>query len=272
MWRNANTAAGMWDINKYWQMLTSDWKLDVALWNIVWVEQFDKFWTNPDVWPATTPEDIWNGWWAYTWFWTEVETMEIFSSSILDNWVTPNTGARTVTISWLLDATYAQMPNITVTLNWTTAVSLWAQPYLRANRLQIKSAWTGWKNAWNITLRHTATTTNIFAIMPIWNNQTTIMAFTVPLWKTILINRWSMHMARSGWWLWSAKCTVRHRPFWEVFHAVKDITITDSQWYYFENNWYMVFNEKEDVKATVDVVSDNGTIVSAEANWYMITN
>ena len=249
-------------------MLSSNWKLDVALWLVAWIEQFDKFWTNPSIWTGTTPEDIWNGGGTYTWFWTEVETMEIFSSDANDTsaW----TGARTVTITWLCDGNYAQMPDITVTLNWTTPVSLWTQTYLRGNRMVVDTAWSLEHNAWTITLRHTTTIANIFAIMSENNNQTAVMCFTVPLWKKVMIAKWVIQMARSWGNIWSTEVTVRHRVFGWVFNAVRDVTITDSHWYSFENNWYMVFNEKEDVKVTVEAVSDNWTRVSAEADWYMI--
>ncbi len=106
--------------------------------------------------------------------------------------------------------------------------------------------------------------------MPIGNNQTAIMAFTVPLGKKIAIDRWFISMARSGWNIWSARITVRKRPVWWVFNAIRDITITNSSAYTFENNGYMIFTEKEDIKVTVEDVSDNWTIVSSEADWMTI--
>ncbi len=33
----------------------SNFALDLVLWNIPWLAQFDKFWTNPDIATASTP-------------------------------------------------------------------------------------------------------------------------------------------------------------------------------------------------------------------------
>jgi len=259
--------------NTYWQLFTSDWKLDIVLWNVDWIEQFSKFGTNLDVDVLTTPEDVWNGWGLYTGFPTwSAETMEIFSSNILDNGVTPNTWARTVTITNLLDGDYNEMPDITVTLNWTTAVSLWAQTYLRSSRVVVKTAWSGWANAWTLTLRHTTTTANIFAQMPIWKNQTTIMAYTVPIWKKLLIDRIFLSMGRLSWAAWSANVNLRVRPFDWVFNAIKDASITNSSAYIYENDWYIVIDAKSDLTVRIEDVSDNNTFVSCEVTWLIINS
>jgi len=188
-------------------------KLETALWRLVWITPFEKFWQNPEIDTWTTPEDVWHWGWLYTWlptFWV-AETLEISSASPLDtDWWT---WARTVVISWLLDEDYNQMPSITVTLNWTTPVSLWVQTYWRANRIQTLTAWSTWTNQWILTLKHTTTTTNVFARMPALRNQTTIMAFTVPLWKIIAIDKWNIQMGRASGAAWSAEVTVRARPF-----------------------------------------------------------
>lgn len=256
-------------VNDFWQMLQTDWKLDVALWNISWVEQFWKFWTNLDIDTGSTPEDVWGGWGLYTGFplWA-AETLEIFSDSILDNWVTPNTWARTVTISKLLDENYIEMPDVTVTLNGTTPVSLWAQTYLRCSRAFVNTAWSTWNNVWTLTIRHTTTTTNVFARMPLQKNQTTIMAFTVPAWKQIVVDKIFLSMWRLNWNSWSANINLRIRPLGWVFNAKKDTSITNSSNYVYENNWYLVIDEKSDVTMRVQDVSDNDTFVSAEVNWY----
>ena len=270
---SANDELKEMSINYYGQLLTSDWHLEVALWLVDWATQYAKFGRNPDIDTWTTPEDCWNGWGLYTGFPTwSAETLEIFSDNINDTaaW----TGARTVTIGNLLDEDYNLMPSITVTLNWTTAVSLWAQTYIRSSRMSIITVWSSWHNLWTLTLRHTITTANIFAQMPAETNQTTIMAFTVPAWKKILMNRWFISMWRTSWAAWSAEVSIRRRQYsvaWDnAFNAIRYIWITNSSNYSFQNNWYFVFNEKDDIKVTIEDVSDNSTFVNAEADWYII--
>lgn len=257
-------------VDEYWALTSSSFKLEVAKWNIEWVIQADKFWRNSDIWTATAPEDVWNWWGFYTWFAETAETLEIFSSSVDDSelW----TWARTVKVFWLLDENFNLMPPVIVTLNWTTPVSLWTQTYLRWSRAVVLTAWELNWNVWELTIRQTTTIENIFAVMPIWYNQTAIMALTVPLWKTLYVYRWNILMARSWWTPWSANVTIRKRSQWEVFQSIRNIEITNSSWYYFENNWFMVFNEKEDLVVRVESVSDNGTIVTAEFDWILIDN
>jgi len=271
-WYNATTAEiKEFAVNEYGQIQTTNWWTDIALWNIAWIEQFWKFGTNLNIDTWTTPEDIWNGGGLYTGFPTwSAETMEIRSSDSDDTsaW----TGARTVKITNLLDWNYNEMPDITITLNWTSWVSLWAQTYLRASRVVVLTAWSGESNAWTITLRHTTTTANIFAKMPAWKNQTTIMAFTVPAWKTALLNRIFLSMGRLSGAPWSANVNLRVRPLGWVFNATKDASITSSVPYAFENNGYIVVEEKSDVTVRVEDVSDNNTFASCEITGYLKTN
>jgi len=166
------------------------------------------------------------------------------------------------------------LSTVTVTLNWTTPVSLWVQTYYRANRIKVLTAWSGGWNAWTINLRHSTTTANVFAVMPVWNNQTTICAYTVPLWKTLYIDRVNIQMARANWGAWAANCSLRERLFWTdtVFRGIKTPRITDSQGYTFSDNWYIVISERTDFVVRVDTVSDGNTTVSWEIDWILITN
>jgi len=247
-----------------------EFKLAIARWNTEELQSFSKFGQNPDI--DTWAEDVWNWGWTYTWFPTwAAETLEIFSDSTADNWTTA-TWALTVEISWLLDWDYNEVSPITVTLDWTTAVSLWAWTFIRASRIKVLTAWAWWANAWIITLRHTTTTANIFAKLPVWNNQTTIMAFTVPAWKTFYADRVGIQMSRVNWWAWSAEVSIRVRELWWVFRWIRNPNLSNSQSYTYENNWYLVFTEKSDVKVRVDTVSDWNTAVSAEMDWIFIDN
>ena len=172
------------------------YELEVAKGNVVGHTSFEKYGKNPIV-GTGTPEDIWNGGNDYTGFpITAAETMEIFSSDATDT--SAGVGARTVTIFNLLDSTGAEMPDITVSLNGTTPVSLGAGLYYRGGtRMKVITAGTSGANVGTLTLRHTTTTTNIFAVMPVLANQTAILAYTVPLGKTLYIKA-SFGMSRAS--------------------------------------------------------------------------
>ena len=238
---------------------------------MAWHYSFEKYWRNSEIDTWTDPEDIWHWWWNYTWFPTwAAETLEIFSSDVADNWVTPWTWALTVQITNLLDWTWAAMPDITVTLNWTTPVSLWAQTYYRCTRAIVLTAWSSWSNTWTLTLRHTTTTANIFSVMPALMNQTATAAFTVPLWQTLYVKRINMQMARLSWAAWSAAMTFRARPNWQVFNAVLSPEITQGSSYTFENNWYQIFTARTDIKVRCEKVSDNNTVITADFSGFLI--
>ncbi|MHA1401533.1 MAG: hypothetical protein ACTSQE_14380 [Candidatus Heimdallarchaeaceae archaeon] len=250
----------------------TNFELEVTKGKIPGHINFEKFGKNNDIDTGTTPQDIWNGGGDYTGFPTgSAETMEIFSSDVNDNGA--GTGARTATIYNLTDDTGAEMPNITVTLNGTTAVSLGAGLYYRGgSRIKVITAGTSGINAGTITLRHTTTTTNIFAVMPIGLNQTVISAFTVPLGKTLYINRVKLQMSRLSGAAGSAVVSLRSRKHGGVFNTSLIPTITNSDSYSFENNGWLKYEERTDVKTRCEDVSDNNTTVIGEFNGILIDN
>jgi hypothetical protein len=243
--------------------------LEAAMGNVTGFTKFHKFGRNSDI-DTAAGEDIWNGGLVYTGFpTTAAETMEIFSSSVNDT--AAGTGARTITIYNLLDSTSAESPNITVTLNGTTPVSLGALTYYRGgSRLRIITAGSGGGNAGTITLRHTTTTANIFAVMPIGYNQTAIAAYTVPLGKTLWINSVIMQMSRSLGAPGSASMTLRARKDGEVFNSVLSPEISDGASYRSGGSDWLEFTEKTDVKITCESVSDNNTIVNGEFGGFLV--
>lgn len=232
---------------------------------------FTKFGRNPDIDTGTAPEDIWNGGGEYTGFPDETETLEIFSSSNEDS--SGGLGARTVTISNLLDENFNEMPNVTVTLNGTTPVSLGTQSYHRASRMFVETAGALNSNQGTLTLRHTTTTSNVFAVMPTNLNQTQIFAYTVPAGKTLHVPSFSIKMARNNGSAGSANIQVRIKEGESnVWRTVRNEEITNSQSFDFIGQSYFVGLEKQDIKATVSFVSDNNTIVTGSADGFLIDN
>jgi hypothetical protein len=246
-----------------------DFQLEVALGKIKGVAIHHKYGRNPVIDTGTDPEDIWNGGSEYTGFPTgAAETMEIFSSHANDTAL--GSGARTVTIYNLLDTTGAEMPDITVSLSGVTPVSLGAGLYYRGgSRMKVRTAGTtGW-NEGTLTLRHTATTANIFAVMPINRNQTAIAAYTVPLGKTLYISHVVFTMSRASNGVGSASMTLRERSNGEVFRAVINPEVTNNSPYDFDGE-KLKFIARTDIKARVESVSNSGTVATAEWSGLLV--
>lgn len=168
-------------------------------------------------------EAIWNGGGLYTGHPTgAAEAMEIFSSSTADNGATA-TGALTVTIQHLLDGDKNQMPDVTVTLNGQTPVSLGVQTYSRASRLKVITAGSTGANEGLLTLRHTSTTANIFAVMPIGYNKTMIVAYTVPAGIQGFFTGWFASWAKKQDGFSNVRLT--WRPDGEVFQVEEEFTL-----------------------------------------------
>jgi len=248
----------------------TDYFIEVSRGNVEGVEVFSKFGRNPDI-DTGSGQDVWEHGGEYTGFPDTAETMEIFSSS--GNDTDGGTGARTVIISNLLDANYNVMPNITVTLNGTTPVSLGELSYLRCSRMQVATAGETNANVGTLTLRHTSTTTNIFATISPALNQTQIFAFTVPAGKTLYVPNFNVLMSRANGAQGSANVHVKIRAAGSnVWLTVRNTEITQAQSYQYANDIYFIGLEKTDIRAYIDSVSDNNTIVTGEADGLLIDN
>ncbi len=232
---------------------------------------YEKYGKNSVVTTSSTPEAIWNGGDEYTGHpTTGAETMEIFSSS--DNDTASGTGARTVRISKLLDEDGNQMPDIEVSLNGETPVSLGVLEYWRGGvRIKVLTAGSLGKNEGTITLRHTTTTTNIFAVMPIGRNQTSILADTVPKGMTLRI-KVGFQLSRTSGAPGSADVTLRARPYGGVFNTPVSAEVTTSQNWESLNGMYYEFEELTDLVGVVESVSDNASQLTGQWVGYYIEN
>ncbi len=231
---------------------------------------FDKYGKNADIDTGSTPEDVWGGGGIYTGHPTgSAEILELFSSDTNDT--SAGTGARTIRVYNLLDGTGAEATDQDVILNGTTAVDVHASNtyYRGGTRMKILTAGTGGENAGNITLRHKTTTANIFAVMPIGNNQTAIATYTVPLGKTLYITRLDARMARASGAAGSATMRFCARPHGGVYNTVKNPEISHAAPYVWGNSGAYVFEARTDLKWNCDQVSDNNTIISAEFEGYL---
>lgn len=245
--------------------------LAVARNQVPGVEEFFKFGLNSEIDTTTDPEDVWEGGGLYTGqpvHSDAAETIEIFSSDATDNLA--GVGAHTLRVSGLdenwdyaeedfsMDAADGTIP--------TTSVSLWRRVF----RVVILTAGTSGGNAGVITVRHTTTTANVFSAVPIQSNQSRIAAYTVPLGKTLYLNRIMVAMGRLSGALASATYSFRAREEGQVYQTKKVNVITTAFADITDSAEFFVFPEKTDLLFRVENVSDNDVSVSAEVSGYLI--
>jgi hypothetical protein len=164
--------------------------LNGAYSNLTWYVQEGR---NPLIGTATVPEDIWNGGGIYTGFPTETETVSIVSTSSAD--ANGSTGAWSVQLIGL-DGNFREISEVILLNGLTPVTSVFTYRRL-ANALIVKAGSTQ-SNTGDITINHTTTTTNVFAVIPIATGNTQIAAGTVPLDKTLIIDDIYAAMGRAG--------------------------------------------------------------------------
>lgn len=153
-----------------------------------------KFGQNPSITTGGAPEDIHEGGGVYAGLPSgSAETIEVFSSDANDT--AAGTGARTYRLIGI-DATGAEQ-TVDVTLNGVTGV-LTTETWLRCPRGFVLTAGSSGFNEGVITVRHSATTANIFQELTAEQGQTGICVFTVPLGKTALLETLHIGLTRAS--------------------------------------------------------------------------
>lgn len=143
------------------------------------VAKVGKYGRNPAV---TAAEDVWNGGGVYTGHPVTAtgalpadETFEIFSSS--DDDTAAGSGAQAILLTAMTsEGDYSLVP---VELAGTASVFT-AFAGVRGPTAYVSRAGSGGVNAGDITIRHSSTTANVFAVMPAGYGETQIAASTVP--------------------------------------------------------------------------------------------
>jgi len=117
------------------------------------------------------------------------ETLEIISSSASDT--AAGTGVRTVKITYI-DAlgTVGAQNTTTVTLNGTTAVSLGAVRALAIQWAEAATVGSGKVAAGDITIRATATPTNLYELISAGGNRSMSGRYMVPVGMSAYANEW----------------------------------------------------------------------------------
>ena len=247
-------------------MYVEDYLIEVTKGEVPFHSRFEKYGRVDNVDIITDPQDVWSPGGEFTGFPLNVgEQLEISSSSGNDTAVgLGGSGARTVEIFNLLDDTGAALPNITVSLAGAGWVSLGALSYYRGGtRMKVRSAGATGSNEGAITLRQAVTTANIMSVMQIGTNRTSVMAYTVPLGKTLYAQA-SIRMATAGGTNGSSLVLLKAREYGGVFENVIDPEITNHAPYLSMPNKYHILPERTDIKIRCETVSDNNTIVTGE--------
>jgi hypothetical protein len=154
----------------------------------------DKFGRISDVSTTSDPEDVWNGQGIYTGQPENfiAETLTVVSSSAED--AVGSTGAHTLQLLGL-DQNGLEISEI-VTLTGLTPVTT-TQAFWRCSRNTVLSAGSARVNIGEITVAASVTTANVFSVMPVRTNRTSICAFTIPAAYYGVIRYWTCSASRS---------------------------------------------------------------------------
>lgn len=250
-------------------LYVADYLTEVVRGNIPTNSSINKFGRTPVMNVATIfPVDVWNNGGVYTGQPTgAAETVDVFSSN--GNDTSAGTGARTIIIEGL-DASF-DFQSETIIMNGITAVTS-VGIYSRVNRAYVVTAGTGAENAGDITIRHTTTTANVFAVVPATQNQSTVAAYTIPNNNTGYIKSIYILMTRANGSNGSAEVSLRIREPGGVYRAVRYYTISNALAGEPPLKIPIIVPAQSDIKISVEDVSDNTTEITAEFEILLINN
>ena len=245
-----------------------DFEFDIAAGRAQGFSVVNKFGDNPDVDAGTVPEDVWGGDGVYPGFPTgAAETLQVFSASAND--AAAGTGARTVRVIGL-DGSHNVIQE-TVTLNGVTPV-VTTQSFLRVHTASVQTSGSSNTafNAGAITIRHSATTANVFLLISAGTNQSYCSCYTVPAGYTAYL-RYLTGAVRSGAtnavdtsiWLRSPTTAPRlRRPF----------TIPSSSPYKEDIYGGLIFSEKTDIILRVTATTGSNLDVNSGYDLILVQN
>jgi len=206
---------------------------------------------------ASTPEDVWDGTGLYTGFASAAETVSIVSSDTTDT--AAGVGARTVQVTGL-DANYAEVSE-TFTLLGTLTVT-GTQAFLRVNSVKVLTAGSSGTNVGVLTVTQSTTTTNVFAKVVAGTGASRVAAFTVPAGKQLLVTHLEFMLARTGGAAGSGTMSLLCRESGAAWLTAAMSVLTSYAMAKFDLAGGLLFPEKTDLRATVEIVSSNGTAAS----------
>lgn len=180
-----------------------------------------------------------------------------------------STGAAVIRLSSLLLVDYAKTVEYVI-LNGTNTVNTNGS-YIRQARGTIELSGSSDTNEGEITARQSTTTANITMVMPASSGQTAIACDTVPKGEIWIIKRLYCAMGRASGAAGSADVRFKTRTRGGSWKTKRFPTISDSLAYSPSLIGGIILSEGTDVKWNIQSVSDNGTKVSGEFEYFKIT-
>lgn len=179
-----------------------------------------------------------------------------------------STGASVVRLDQILNENYEQQDSKYVILNGTTNVTVTVDA-MRCTRVKVIMAGTSGLNEGTLRVRQATTTANIFAQVPP-TGQSTIGCYTVPAGKIMIIKRVRVSIVRTSGSAGSANINLVAREPYGSWRAVRAFEIQTGAPTEFQNVGGLVFLEGEDIKYTIQDVSDNNTVAEGAFEFYLI--
>lgn len=214
-----------------------------------------KFGQTPSLAAGTSNVDVWNGGTLYTGQPTgAAETVMITSSSALD------TGS--VTITGIDDSDMIAQETIAINgIVPVVTVSLWKRVY-RARYI------SSTVNQGDITIQHSLTTANVFAVMPTGYGSTKIAAISVPANKYIVAYDPFATLTRSNGGAGAAEISVRLRLDGLSFVAERSYNLTSGAPLPSDPGSYPVICPPlSDLVVRVESVSDSSSIINVQFEY-----
>lgn len=248
-------------------MVSKDFRIEVAAGRVPGHSVNRKFGRNDDIDTGSTPEDIWGGGGLYTGIPDTAETIEVFSDDANDT--AAGSGARTLQLSGL-DADWNEIEE-TVTLNGTTPVTT-SNTWLRCNRQRVITAGSSDSNEGTITLRHTTTTANVFSQIQPGRSQSTILHYTVPAGKKLLLSDIDVVVERTSGSGATAsfQLKIRDNANGGVVRSILFGSAERGSRYTSSSTFGEAVSEKNDVWIQIVTVSSNNTSVSGDIGFMLV--
>lgn len=244
------------------KLAQDDFLLNVAAGKIPGYDELAKFGRNDDISTASAPEDLWPNGGLYTGqplHSAAAETVEVFSSDAADS-SPAGAGARLVQLEGLDENWNYQV--VAVALNGVTAVPT-TELWHRVFRVGVLTGGTpgGDANTGTITVRHTTTTANVFAIIPPGHGQTTQAVYTVPGDKRLFLRSMNVQMARANGANGAAVYSMKARAEGSVYRAILYNDITTGYQPLYEIG--IMIDPKVDLVVRCEETTDNNSSIAA---------
>jgi hypothetical protein len=180
------------------------------------------------------------------------------------------TGAALVRIDPILDEDFVPQTPVYITLNGTTTVTTTGVNGFRYSFGQIIIAGSAENNVGEITANQAVTTANIMFVMPAGTGQTEVGAFTVPAGFRMLIKTVQVSLVRASGLAGSGTVYLQVIPRGGARRTRRVFEVSNSSGVEQELTGGIIIQEQTDVVWRCTNVSDNNSIIEADADFLLI--